>query len=152
MKKVLLFGLLTCLLCLGSLTSCGGDTDEEFSENLLGWWQGPFVQGGYSADSLQIEYSITDSTTRLKFMYPLSTVVCGKSGVGEQYDKSGMTSFEWQVKFGTLYITHSGHPDRDLVIYNYGFPVDSIFEGRIDIADSTASVTPYYFHLRKIGN
>lgn len=152
MKKVLFFGLAALLMCLGTMTSCGGDVDEEFSENLLGWWEGSFVQGSYNADSTKIVYFVTDSTVRLKFYYPY-IVVRGKSGVGEQYDKDGITPFEWQIKYGRLSMSFTNHPERDLEIYNYEFPVDTVFEGRIDITDSTDySVEPYRFHLKKIAD
>lgn len=118
-------------LALAALSSCGGDVDKDLSENLVGHWRGPFIKAGYNADSTEIVLSPTDSTTMLKFSYP-ELCVRGKGGPGEQHEGDSIAKFIWEIKFGKLYLVFPEHPECDLEIWNYNYPVDSILEGKVD--------------------
>jgi len=131
MKKTLFFGLLASLLCLCVLPSCGGDTDEQMSENLIGHWRGQFVRASYNADSTAIVYTKTDANTVVSFSYPY-IIVQGKKGEGFEIDSDGEYSFDWEVKYGNLYLYFRNHPERDLEIFHYYYPVDSVLKGRIE--------------------
>ncbi len=131
MKKKMIFGLLATLLCLCALPSCGGDTDKDFSENIIGYWQGSFVKLGYNADSTEMVYTLSDPSTILKFSYP-ELCVRGKGGPGSQQEGDSIAHFTWEMKYGKLHINFDEHPESNLEIWYYGFPLDTVFEGRVD--------------------
>lgn len=128
MKKCLFFVFLAAVLSLCSLTSCGGDEDELMSENLIGEWQGTFVV----ADTLDGDavFSSVDDVI-LSFSYPY-IVVRGKRGVGQQKIKNDVSPFDWEIKYGKLFLNFHNHPEHDLEIWSYKYPVDSVFEGTIE--------------------
>ena len=124
MKKSLFTGLLTSLLCIVFMSSCGGDEDELLTEDLVGDWEGTFVVA--SADSI----TATESSS-LHFGYPY-IVVRGKTGVGTEVDNGGEeVNFQWEVKYGKIYLRFED-ADRDLVITYYDNPIGDCFKGLVD--------------------